>query len=219
MKGTIMSYLELQNVTKIIHGNTVLDNVSLRIEQGEIVGFVGKNGSGKTMLFRAFCGLIRPTQGEVLYEGKAIGKQLNFLPDAGLLIENVGLWDHLTALENLKLLNSIGENKRSVEQLKEVIRKFGLDPDSKKTFKKFSLGMKQRLCLAQAFMENPKTLILDEPTNALDKAGVEEVEGFILEQREKGSTVLLASHDEACVKRVCDRVLYMYEGKLSAEEI
>ena len=213
-----MDYLTINNISKTLQGNTVLDHITLSIPKSSITGFVGKNGSGKTMLFRAICGLIRVDSGEILLQGKTIGKDLKFLPDTGLLIENIGLYEHLSAFENLKLLNDISKNKVSQQEIKEIIRRFGLNPDDKKIFKKFSLGMKQRLCLAQAFMGNPKILILDEPTNALDKKGMAEIETMILAEKEKGNTVLIASHDEHCIQHLCDTVYYMYEGKLSDKE-
>lgn len=213
-----MSYISVNALTKVLQGKKVLYNINLELEKGKIYGFVGKNGSGKTMLFRAICGLIQPTSGTVSLNGQLLGKSIRFLPNTGLLIENIGLWDDLSAYDNLKILNEISSKKISSREIKDVIKKFGLDPDDKKPFKKFSLGMKQRLCLAQAFMGNPEILILDEPTNALDKTGVQEVETCLLEEKEKGRTVLVASHDEKYIKNICDKIFYMYEGKLSSEE-
>lgn len=214
-----MSYLEIQGLTKSLQGNKVLNNINLSIEKGSVCGFVGKNGSGKTMLFRAICGLIQPDSGRVLLNGRCVGKDFRFLPDTGLLIENVGLYNHLSAMENLMLFNDIGKNRLSKKQLSYLIKKFGLNPRDPKPFKKFSLGMKQRLCLAQAFMGDPQILILDEPTNALDKDGVEEIESLILSEKEKGKTILVASHDEKYIKNISDKIYYMYEGRLSEEEL
>lgn len=214
-----MSYIEVEGLTKTLQGRKVLNNINLSVEKGSIIGFVGKNGSGKTMLFRAICGLIKSDSGRVLLEGKTIGKDYKFLPNTGLLIENIGLYDHLSAFENLKLLNDISKNKLNDDEIKSLIMKFGLKPNDSKVFKKFSLGMKQRLCLAQAFMGNPEILILDEPTNALDKGGVEEIEKMILSEKDKGKTILVSSHDEKYIKNVSDKIYYMYEGCLSDEEL
>ncbi len=214
-----MSYIEVEGLTKTLQGRKVLNNINLSVEKGSIIGFVGKNGSGKTMLFRAICGLIKSDSGRVLLEGKTIGKDYKFLPNTGLLIENIGLYDHLSAFENLKLLNDISKNKLNDDEIKSLIMKFGLEPNDSKVFKKFSLGMKQRLCLAQAFMGNPEILILDEPTNALDKGGVEEIEKMILSEKDKGKTILVSSHDEKYIKNVSDKIYYMYEGCLSDEEL
>lgn len=213
-----MSYIEIQGLTKTLQGNKVLNDINLSIEKGSIIGFVGKNGSGKTMLFRAICGLIQADSGKVILNGKVIGKDSKFLPNTGLLIENVSLYDHLSAFENLKLLNELSNNKLSDDEIKNLIKEFGLNPNDKKTFKKFSLGMKQRLCLAQAFMGNPNILILDEPTNALDKNGVSEIENIILSEKAKGKTILVSSHDEKYIKNISDKIYYMYEGYLSDKE-
>ena len=214
-----MNYIEIQGLTKVLQGNVVLNNINLTIDKGSIIGFVGKNGSGKTMLFRAICGLIQPDKGKVLLNGKKIGKDYKFLPNTGLLIENIGLYEHLSAFENLKLLNRISKNKLSDPEIKMLIKEFGLNPDDNKTFKKFSLGMKQRLCLAQAFMGNPNILILDEPTNALDKNGVVEIEKLIISEKDKGKTILVSSHDEKYIKNISDKIYYMYEGHLSDKEL
>lgn len=214
-----MNYIEIQGLTKVLQGNVVLNNINLTIDKGSIIGFVGKNGSGKTMLFRAICGLIQPDKGKVLLNGKKIGKDYKFLPNTGLLIENIGLYEHLSAFENLKLLNRISKNKLSDHEIKMLIKEFGLNPDDNKTFKKFSLGMKQRLCLAQAFMGNPNILILDEPTNALDKNGVVEIEKLIISEKDKGKTILVSSHDEKYIKNISDKIYYMYEGHLSDKEL
>ncbi len=214
-----MNYIEIRGLTKILQGNVVLDNINLTIDKGSIIGFAGKNGSGKTMLFRAVCGLIQADKGKILFNNKIIGKDYKFLPNTGLLIENIGLYEHLSALENLKLLNKISKNKLSDDEIKSVIRNFGLDPDDSKVFKKFSLGMKQRLCLAQAFMDDPDILILDEPTNALDKNGVAQIEKMILSEKDKGKTILVSSHDEKHIKNISDKIYYMYEGRLSDKEL
>lgn len=209
-----MAYIEVNNLTKIIKGNTVLEHITLSLEKGKIYGFVGKNGSGKTMLFRAICGLIHPTDGFVTVNGQRIGKDITFAPSTGLVIENVGLWDHLSAFQNLKILAGIGSKQISDEQIKNTIQRFGLEPESKKSFSKFSLGMKQRLSLAQAFLDEPELLILDEPTNGIDEDGINDILEAIRAEKEKNHTVLLSSHDREYIDALCDKVFCLREGHL-----
>lgn len=209
-----MAFIEVNQVCKTIHGTEVLKEISLSLEKGKIYGFVGKNGSGKTMLFRVICGLIHPTEGTVRINGKTIGKDMAFAPDTGLVIENIGLWKHLSAFDNLKMLSIAGTKPVSDQRIRETIARFGLDPDSKKTFGKFSLGMKQRLCLAQAFLEEPSLLVLDEPTNGIDEEGVTDILHEICAEKEKGHTVLLASHDRETVNAICDQVFTLSDGRL-----
>lgn len=212
-----MHYIEIQGLTKEIKGVPILKDIHLSLEQGKIYGLIGKNGSGKTMLLRAICGLIQPTAGTVTVNGKQIGKDVTFAPSTGLLIENVGLWGHLTAFENLKLLSSIATVKRTDAEIKATIQTFGLDPESQKPFKKFSLGMKQRLSIAQAFLDDPQLFLLDEPTNALDPEGTEEFFRLLRKEKEKGKTIVISSHDHASVEALCDVVYTMYDGVLSGE--
>lgn len=213
-----MRYLEVQNITKILQGRKVLNNVSFALDRGTVTGFAGKNGSGKTMLFRAICGLIQVNTGQILLQGRKVGKDFKLLPNTGLVIENIGLYPHLSAFENLKLLNGISKNVLKNSEIKQIIKQFGLDPEDPKPFKKFSLGMKQRLCLAQAFMGDPDILILDEPTNSLDKNGTVEIETLILEEKKREKTILVSSHDEKYIQNVCDKIYYMYDGNLSDKE-
>lgn len=212
-----MAYIEVDNLSKSIKGNTVLDHITLSLEKGKIYGFVGKNGSGKTMLFRAICGLIRPTEGFVSVNKQQIGRDITFAPSTGLVIENVGLWGHLSAFQNLKILAGIGTKQISDQQIKQTIQRFGLDPESKKPFSNFSLGMKQRLSLAQAFLDEPELLILDEPTNGIDEEGINDILEAIRGEKEKGHTVLLASHDREYIDVLCDQVFSLSEGHLKKE--
>lgn len=208
-----MAYIEIKNLTKVIRGNTVLDDINLSLEKNKIYGFVGINGSGKTMLFRAICGLIKPTSGSVAIDGKRIGKDISFPKDLGVIIENSGLWNERSGFENLKILTSMNK-KVSPEKIKETIKRVGLDPEDKRIVKKYSLGMKQRIVIAQAIMEDPELLVLDEPTNALDADGVELIRSILLEEKEKGKTILLASHNSQDISTLCDKVYYMNGGKI-----
>lgn len=212
-----MNRIDLENVSKTIRNNEVLKDISLHFESGNIYGFVGRNGSGKTMLFRMIAGLIKPTRGSVSYNGKVLGSELDIIPQLGLVIENVGLYPEFTGLRNLKMLamiNSlIGE-----QEIREAITRIGLDPDDRRTVRKYSLGMKQRIVLAQAIMERPDVLILDEPTNALDEDGVEQIRNLIREEKERGALVLIASHNREDISSLCDVIYSMRAGVCSQTE-
>ena len=182
--------IKLTNVSKVIKKAKVLDNVNLELTSGKVYGLKGKNGSGKTMLMRVICGLISATEGTVEIDGKILGKDMTFPDSVGVLIENPAFIGNYTGFKNLKVLASI-QNRVDDEHIREVIRQVGLDPDLKRHVRKYSLGMRQRLGLAQAIMENPKILILDEPFNGLDKDGVKEMREYLLSYKEQGKTILI----------------------------
>ncbi|HIT61757.1 MAG TPA: ATP-binding cassette domain-containing protein [Candidatus Fimousia stercorigallinarum] len=209
--------LRVEHVTKKIKGRTILSDVCLCLTEGRIYGFVGRNGSGKTMLFRAVSGLMKPTSGRVVLDGKELHKDMQVLPDMGIVIENAGLYRELTGLENLKLLSKLNK-KIGEEEIREAIQRLGLDPDDRRPFGKYSLGMKQRIVLAQAFMEKPSILLLDEPTNALDEEGMESVRRIILEEKKRGALILIASHNRTDIDVLADEVYEVKEGKVSRKE-
>ncbi len=211
-----MGYIEIQNFSKEIKRNVILDNLNLQLEKHKIYGFVGINGSGKTMLLRAIAGLISATDGKIIVDGVQVGKGIH-PKSMGLLIENADLWNDLSAFENLDILNSMGKTKISKEEIKKLISDFGLDPNSKKSFKAFSLGMKQKLRIAQAFMGNPDLLVLDEPTNALDEKSVAYLRQRIKDFKANGGTVLLASHSSVDIEMLCDEIIFMDSGKITAQ--
>lgn len=207
--------LVIENVNKTIDRKTILDNVNLILRSGNIYGFVGKNGSGKTMLFRALSGLMLIDSGTISLDGKLLHKDFDILPDLGIMIENAGLYPHLSGFENLKRLSTI-RKKADDNTIKDYIRKVGLDPDDKRPFRKYSLGMKQRLVFAQAIFENQKILMLDEPTNALDDNGVKMVRDILLERKKK-SIILIASHNHEDIDILADEIFNVSEGHFTRE--
>jgi len=208
-----MMAVEIYHLTKIIKGKTILDDITLELERGKIYGFFGRNASGKTMLFRAICGLIKPTRGEVRVFGKRIGVDVSFPESLGLIIENVGFWEQWTGFQNLKFLASI-KNIITDEDIRAAIRRVGLDPDDKRIYGKYSLGMKQRLGIAQAIMEKPQLIVLDEPTNSLDEEGVGLVRNILLEEKERGATILIASHIKEDIDLLCDEKFKVEAGRI-----
>lgn len=209
-------YIELKNVSKKIKGIDILDDVSLRMESGKIYGFRGKNGSGKTMLMRAIAGLIKVT-GTVDIDGKILGKDEMFPPSIGILIENPSFVAEYTGLKNLEMLACI-KNKIEIEDIRHAMEQVGLDPDDKRTYKKYSLGMKQKLGIAAAFMEKPDIIILDEPINALDEAGAKQVHKILEEQKKRGALIIIACHDKEELEMLSDEIIEIYEGRIVAGE-
>lgn len=204
----------LEHISKSFGEENVLRDVSRRFAAGQIHGIVGNNGSGKTVMMKCICGFLRPDEGRILVGGKQVGKDFDFPPNLGVIIETPGFLPNLTAVKNLKLLASINR-KIGEKEVRESIRRVGLDPDMKKPVGKYSLGMRQRLGLAQAIMEEPELLILDEPMNGLDKAGVAEMRKLLLSLKESGKTILLASHNQADIDVLCDTVCEMDGGKMT----
>lgn len=205
--------LKADNVCKIIKKKEILKNINLDLYSGKVYGFVGRNGSGKTMLFRALSGLIRIDSGSICSDGLVLHKDMDVLPNMGIVLENAGLYSELTGLQNLELLAKI---KGNVEQ-KEIIntiQRVGLEPEDKRSFRKYSLGMKQRIIIAQAIMEKPDIIFLDEPTNALDEQGIRDVRKIIDEERNRGALILLASHNREDIDFLSDEVFFMKQGKL-----
>lgn len=192
----------------------VLKGIDREFEGGRIHGIVGNNGSGKTVLMKCICGFLRPDEGRIVVNGKVIGRDTDFPEDIGIIIETPGFLPGLTGIKNLKLLASL-KGRIKEQEIREVIRRVGLDPDLKKPVGKYSLGMRQRLGIAQAIMENPSLLILDEPFNGLDKHGVEQMRTLIKGLSAEGKTILLASHNQADIDELCDTVCEMDAGKMT----
>lgn len=208
--------IQLQNVTKRIKENTVLDNVSYTFKSGFVYGLYGQNGSGKTMLLRAISGLINLDSGSIFIDGEKLHDKIEFPPETGIVIENMELLPECSAKKNLKMLAKI----KNIADEKDIIfslERVGLDPDSDKKVKRFSLGMKQRLNIAQAIFENQKIILLDEPTNALDEEAVQLIYKIIREEKSRGATIIVATHHKEDLKEVCDVILKIAEGKIVEE--
>lgn len=208
--------IQLQNVTKRIKENTVLDNVSYTFKSGFVYGLYGQNGSGKTMLLRAISGLINLDSGSIFIDGEKLHDKIEFPPETGIVIENIELLPECSAKRNLQMLAKI----KNIADEKDIIfslERVGLDPDSDKKVKKFSLGMKQRLNIAQAIFENQKIILLDEPTNALDEDAVQLIYKIIREEKSRGATIIVATHHKEDLKEVCDVILKIAEGKIVEE--
>lgn len=209
-----MSEIVVNEVSKSIYGAPIINSVSMTLVSGNVYGFQGINGSGKTMLMRLICGLIYPTKGEIVIDGKRLGKEITFPQSVGLLLENPAFLDSYTGFENLEMLASI-KNIITREEIHEAITSVGLDPLDKRKYKKFSLGMKQRLGIAAAIMEKPDILILDEPTNSLDSSGVSLVKTIIAKERERGAIIILACHDLPVLQDVSDEIFLLEQGKIT----
>lgn len=208
--------IQLQNVSKKIKTNQVLNNISYTFEEGKVYGLYGRNGSGKTMLLRAVSGLIRLDSGSIYVDGKKLHEEISFLDNTGIVIENMELLPRFSARQNLKILAKI-RNKADDRSITEALKRVGLDPDSTLKVKKLSLGMKQRLNIAQAIFEKQKLILLDEPTNALDEKGVGLIYDIIREEREKGAVIVIATHHKEDLEELCDVVLKIDEGKIVCE--
>ena len=218
-----MVQIEINHVTKRIHKNTVLEDITALMQGGRIYGIQGVNGSGKTMLMRIIIGLIRPSRGSVSINGRILGRDIEFPESIGFLLENPAFLGRYSGFDNLNMLAGI-KKLASPEQVRKSIRMVGLDPSDKKKYRKYSLGMKQRLGIAIALLNSPQLLILDEPTNGLDPLGIEELRELIRSFSSNGITVILSSHILSEVQQIADHVgiiaggVLGYEGKLHAGE-
>ena len=208
--------LLVKNISKHIGKKEILKDISIELESGKVYGFVGKNGSGKTMLLRAISGLINLDSGSIFIDGEKLHDKIEFPPETGIVIENMELLPECSAKRNLQMLAKI----KNIADEKDIIfslERVGLDPDSDKKVKKFSLGMKQRLNIAQAIFENQKIILLDEPTNALDEDAVQLIYKIIREEKSRGATIIVATHHKEDLKEVCDVILKIAGGKIVEE--
>ena len=203
--------VEVKDVVKKFRENMALDHISLSLEKGKIHGVIGRNGSGKTVLFKCICGFMVPSAGTILVDGKPVKPSAP--QDMGIIIEEPGFINSMSGYKNLKLLAAI-QKRVTDEEIRETMRMVGLDPGSKKGVGKYSLGMRHRLGIAQAIMEKPPLLLLDEPMNGLDKHGVEEIRELLKELNREGITIIMASHYMEDIERLCDTVVELDQGRI-----
>ena len=209
--------IKIRNVSKKYGEQTVLYDITLDIPSGSCTGFVGNNGSGKTVLFKCICGFVKPTKGYIEVREKRIGRDSDFIEDTGIIIENPGFLGNLTGYRNLELLSSIN-NKIDRTRILSMLEQVGLDDAMNKKVRNYSLGMRQRLGVAQAIMEKPSILILDEPFNGLDREGLTAMRELVRSMNEEGTTVLISSHNSSDIELLCDRVIELDGGKMINEK-
>lgn len=207
------AYIEINHVTKKFGDDIILHDININMEQGKVYGISGNNGSGKTVLMKCICGFLPVTEGMIRVGGKIIGMEIDFPESVGVIIETPGFLTNLRGMRNLEILAGL-KGKISKEEIRTAIQKAGLDPDLKKSVAKYSLGMRQRLGIAQAIMEDPEFLILDEPFNGLDKHGVEDIRNLLLDLKKQGKTIILASHNSEDIRILCDKVYEMDGGRI-----
>ncbi|MGN0250303.1 MAG: ABC transporter ATP-binding protein [Oliverpabstia sp.] len=210
--------IQLEKINKKIKGNQVLNNISYTFEKGKVYGLYGINGSGKTMLLRAISGLLRMDSGKVIIDGETLGETISFSPNTGIVIENMELLPEYSAKKNLEILSKIKKTANE-EDIRRALKRVGLDPDSDKKVKKFSLGMKQRLNIAQAIFEKQEIILLDEPTNALDEDGVNLIYNIVKEEKEREATIIVSTHHKEDLEELCDVILKISAGKIVKETI
>lgn len=208
-----MSEIIIDHLCKKIKGNTILDDICFTFHNSMIYGLYGRNGSGKTMLLRAIAGLIFPTEGQISIDQKVLHKEISFPPSVGVIIENTNLLPQYDGFTNLKILSKF-KKVATDDDIINAIKAVGLDPHSKAKVKTYSLGMRQRLAIAQAIFEKPELLLLDEPTNALDEESIEIIRELLLKFKENGTTIIIASHNKDDLKILSDQTLHMIDGRL-----
>ena len=206
--------IKIENYTQKIKKDIILNDINLHLKENKIYGFVGRNGSGKSILFKGICGLLNISNGKIIIKGKEIGKDIDFYDNLGAVLDGAGFLPNLSSFDNLKLLASI-RNQISDSDIKSALNKVGLDPNDKKKYKKYSLGMKQKLALAQAIMENPELLILDEPFNGLDSYSVKDIREMLIDYKKEGKTILISSHIKEDIDILCDEVYELDRGNIN----
>ena len=211
-----MHYIELKGVSKHFKRNKVLDKTDIRFESGRIYGLVGENGCGKTVLMKLIIGLMRPSEGSVEYDDAVLKRDFDYLPSVGFVIETPGFFEELSGVENLKLLAGIN-GKIDEAEIMRWLEIVGLPADDKPV-SDYSLGMNQRLGIAQALMEDPEVIILDEPTNSLDDEGVDLIYRLLREEKEKDKIIIISSHSKHDIETLCDEVYRIKNGGVYLEE-
>lgn len=206
-------FIQVIDVCKTLEGQEILKNINLEFDSSKIYGIIGRNGSGKTVLIKCICGFMPVSSGSIFVDEKQIGYDTEFIENTGFIIENPGFLNRYSGLKNLKYLASI-RKIADVDRLRECMNMVGLDPDSKKTVGKYSLGMRQRLGIAQALMEYPDIIILDEPMNGLDNSGVMEIRKILLQLKAEGKLIIIISHNREDINSLCDKVYEMDKGEI-----
>ena len=206
--------IEIECFSKNIKKVSILRDINMTLKKGMIYGIQGENGSGKTMLLRAICGLIKGSSGTIKINGKIIGKDISFPEDIGILIENPAFINKYTGFKNLKLIADI-QGKVKKDEIREVLKSVGLNPDDHRTYKKYSLGMKQRLGIACAVMGTPEIVLLDEPFNALDQNGIQLISDLIISLKNKNCLIIIACHDKEQLEYLSDEIFIMSDGRLN----
>lgn len=209
-----MTTINIENVSKQIKGVPILNEITMQLKSGTTTGFQGINGSGKTMLMRTICGLVKPTGGSIAIDGKVLWKDISFPPSIGVLIENPAFLDGYSGFDNLKMLAQI-KNIISDQDISNVITRVGLDPSSKKKYKTYSLGLKQRLGIAAAIMEKPSIVLLDEPTNALDTAGINLIKDILLQEKQRQALIVISCHDKEVLEELSDEIYLIESGSVT----
>lgn len=209
-----MSYIKTINLKKKIDNDILLKNINVNIEKGKVYGFWGKNGSGKTLLFKTICGLVKPTEGKIYIKNKELGKDIEFPDSCGILIDGPGYWPNRTAFDNLKLLLEMNKNNLSDNEINSLFKEIGFDEYKNKKIKEFSLGFRQRFGICQAIVGNPELIILDEPFNAIDEESISEISNILISQRNNGATILISSHDKDELRSICDYVYMLKNGEV-----
>ena len=209
--------IEIKDYVKELSGNTVLNHISITFESGKIYGLSGKNGSGKTMLMRAICGLIRPTEGYVSIDGQVIGKDISFPPSVGVLIESPSFISYYSGFKNLQLLASI-KNIADDDTIRGLMTRLDLDPENKKRYRKYSMGMKQKIGIIAAVMEKPDLIILDEPINALDEKSAQTLKEMLNEYKDEGALIIISCHDREELEFLSDEIVYLADGKVKENQ-
>jgi len=212
-KKGVRVVIHIEHISKAFRTQMVFQDITASFDNGKIHGIIGRNGAGKTVLLKCICGLLYPDKGTITVDGKVLGRDVDFAPNTGIIIEAPSFLPYKSGIRNLRDLASI-QHKIGVAEIIQAMNKVGLDPNNKKRVGKYSLGMRQRLGIAQAIMENPDTLILDEPMNGLDEHGIKEIRHLLLTLKAEGKTILLASHNSEDIELLCDTVYEIDKGHL-----
>jgi ABC-2 type transport system ATP-binding protein len=206
--------VSVEDVSLKMKEHLLLKNINLTVDEGQICGFVGRNGCGKTMLMKCICGFVRVSEGKIKVFDKEIGTDVDFAPDTSCLIETPGFIPYYNGYQNLRILSQLSKQRRKKEELYEIMKMVGLEPNLKRSVNKYSLGMRQRLGIAQAIMDDSRLLVLDEPFNGLDENGLDEIRNLLLKMKQMNKTIILSSHNKEDINLLCDVVISLKNGEI-----